>query len=107
MTQRFTTKALHWKGLLVHNILPNRSLRVVINGQSSLALVINADFFLGSHLGPTLFFFIYIHDLPKNIRRSFVNVYADDTTIYGHTSKILDGQRLTTDLSSELAQTNQ
>lgn len=36
---------------------------------------------------------LYINDLPKSILQSFVNIYADDTTVY--TSKILDDQSLT------------
>lgn len=44
---------------------------------------------------------------PQNIFKSFVNVYTDDTTIYGHTSKNQNDQSLTSDLTSDLALTVQ
>ena len=41
------------------------------------------------------------------ILRSFVDIYADDTTVYGHTSKPYDDQTLAADLSSDLDRTDQ
>lgn len=46
-------------------------------------------------------------DLLSRIRRSFVNIYAEDTTIYGYSSKTIDAQRLSADLLSDLALTSQ
>lgn len=39
-------------------------------------------------------FFNYIKDLPKNIFSSYVNMYADDATVYRRISNTLDYQRL-------------
>lgn len=50
---------------------------------------------------------LYIHDLPENILRSFVNIYADDSTIYRRTSKNIDDQRLGADLSFNITFTSQ
>lgn len=35
-------------------------------------------------------FIIYIIDLPKNKLQSLVNIYAEDTAVYGCTSRTLD-----------------
>lgn len=64
--------------------------------------VINA----GSILGFILFL-LYINDQPRNILRSLVNIYADNTTAYECTSQNPDDQSLSADLSSGLAITNQ
>ena len=74
---------------IIRSFLSDRSLRVVINGQSSDAYSINAGVPQGSLLGPTLFL-LYINDLPKWIIRSMVDIYADDTTDYGCTSADVD-----------------
>lgn len=49
----------------------------------------------------------YINDLPKSIIRSFVNIYADSTMVYGCTSKILNDQILAADHSTDLDLTAQ
>lgn len=54
---------------------------VIINGQSSETLEINAGFLQSSHLNPTVFL-LYINDLLRYILRSSVNIYADDTMVY-------------------------
>lgn len=41
------------------------------------------------------------------ILKSFVNIYADDETIYGHTSKIQDDWSLAAALASDLSLTAQ
>ena len=86
---------------IIESFLSNRSLNVVINGQKSKAHNINAGVPQGSLLGPTLFL-LFINDLPNHIIKSLVSVYADDTTLYGRTSKIQDEESLATDLSSDL-----
>lgn len=35
-------------------------------------------------------FLIYINDMPKNVIRSLVNIYAKDTTVFGCASKYVD-----------------
>ena len=86
---------------IIESFLSNRSLNVVINGQKSKAHNINAGVPQGSLLGPTLFL-LFINDLPNHIIKSLVSVYADDTTLYSHTSKIHDEESLASDLSSDL-----
>ena len=86
---------------IIESFLSNRSLNVVINGQTSKAHSINAGVPQGSLLGPTLFL-LFINDLPNHIIRSLVSVYADDTTLYGRTSKDQNDESLASDLSSDL-----
>lgn len=84
MTYRFNTKATQfsnqWNGLRDHKILR----KIVINGQFSIALMVNAVVPQGSLLAPNIFL-IYIKHLHKNI----------------HKSKTVNGQRLEIDLSSD------
>ena len=85
---------------VIESFLSDRSLKVVINGQTSEANKINAGVPQGSLLGPTLFL-IFINDLPSEIVSS-VNMYADDTTVYEQTSKTYKDINLASDLSSDL-----
>lgn len=91
---------------IIKNFLTWRFLKVLINGQSPETLTVNAGIPQASLFGPTLFL-NYITDRPKHILRSYVNVYADDTVIYGRTLKSLDGWRLAADLSFDLTLTSQ
>lgn len=61
-------------------------MKVIVKGQSSETHEINASLPQGSLLGHIHFFF-YIKDLPKNILRTLVNIYVDDTKVDGCTSK--------------------
>ena len=88
---------------VIGSFLSGRSLRVVINGQSSQAHLINAGVTQGSILGPTLFL-LYINDLPKHIINSLVDIYADDTTVYKNISTDVDDRKVASDLSSDLKQ---
>ena len=85
---------------VIESFLSDRSLKVVINGQTSEAHKINAGVPQGSLLGPTLFL-IFINDLPSEIVSS-VNMYADDTTVYEQTSKTYNDINLASDLYSDL-----
>jgi len=53
-------------------------------------------------LGPTLFL-LFINDLPADVLRSFINIFADDTTTYGFTSKGLNHHGLADNLSEDLS----
>ena len=86
---------------IIKSFMCNRPLKVVVNGQSSESIGINAGVPQGSLLGPTLFL-IFINDLPKNTLKSLVNIYADDTTVYGSTSETADDQSLAEHLSADL-----
>lgn len=105
MAQRFAIQAFCGITGKVFSIikffLTDRSLKVVINGQSSRALTVNKGIPQWSVLRLTLFL-NYINDLSKNILKSFVNFYAEDMTIYKCISKTLDDHRLEADHSSDL-----
>ena len=88
---------------IIKSFLSGRSLRVVINGQSSKMFFLNAGVPQGSVLGPTLFL-IFINDLLDNVLKSFVNIFADDTTNYGVTSKNYSHNNLCDDLSHDLSE---
>ena len=62
-----------------------RSLKVVLDGQSSPLFCINAGVPQGSVLGPTLFL-VFINDLPDGML-SRIGIYADDTTLYSSLGK--------------------
>ena len=66
--------------MLLKCFLSNRKQRVVINGQKSNWLNINAGVPQGSILGPLLFL-IYVNDLPKNLK-STVKLFADDVSLF-------------------------
>ena len=63
------------------SFLSGRSMKVVINGQSSEVQSINSRVPQGSVLGPTIFL-LFINDLPDHILKSFINIFVDDTTDY-------------------------
>ena len=52
-------------------------------------------------LGPTLFL-LFINDMPDYILKSFINIFADDTTDYGTTSRSFSHEDLATELNSDL-----
>ena len=67
---------------IIQSFLQNRSLKVVLDGQTSSTFSINAGVPQGSILGPILFL-VYINDLPDKDRLfSDIGIYADDTSIY-------------------------
>lgn len=74
-------------------------MKVVVNGQSSIAHNINDGVPRGSLLGPTRSL-LYINDLPNNLLQCLGN--TDDTTVY----KNLDDENLAADLMSVLTVVN-
>ena len=63
---------------ILESFLQERSLKVVLDGQSSPFYIINAGVLQGTALGPTLFL-VFINDLPNEVLSS-IGIYADDTT---------------------------
>ena len=65
---------------LIQSFLSNKFQRVLLNGQTSGWLPVKAGVPQGSILG-SLFFLIYINDLPENIE-STVKLFVDDTSLF-------------------------
>ena len=77
-------------------------MKVVIDGQESDTHSLNAGVPQGSVLGPTLFLIFINDDLPGHILRSFIDIFADDTTRYDSTNSRRDQTQLAADLTSNL-----
>ena len=75
-----------------------RSQKVVLDGQASDPVPVLSGVPQGSVLGPVLFF-IFINDLPENIRPS-VRLFADDCVLYRKIESPMDCQILQDDLNS-------
>ena len=86
---------------ILKNYLHNRKQRVVLNGQSSSWLEINAGVPQGSVLGPLLFL-IYINDLSENLI-SVSKLFADDTSIF---STVFNTNKSSEDLNRDLLTIN-
>ena len=72
------SKLLEW----LESYLSNRSLEVVVEGQTSSRYPITAGVPQGSILGPTLFL-LFINDMEDHVPSGVeLAIYADDTTLY-------------------------
>ena len=87
---------------ILKSFLTNRKMKVVLDGQSSDLYFLNAGVPQGSVLGPTLFL-IFINDLPDDILSSFVDIFADDSTVYSSSSPTSDLASLTNNLNADLS----
>ena len=87
---------------IIASFLRDRSMRVVIDGQSSDTHSLNAGVPQGSVLGPTLFL-LFINDLPDQNLKSLIDIFADDTTIYQSAGPRYSHSQLASDLSHDLA----
>ena len=76
---------------LLESYLGNRSQFVELNGAYSNSKEISYGVPHGSLLGPKLFS-LYINDLPENISKGQVYIFADDTTFYyvGQNTEVID-----------------
>ena len=83
---------------ILENYLTNRKQKVVLNGQTSTWLNINAGVPQGSVLGPLLFL-VYINDLPDRLV-SEAKLFADDTSLFSTVFDLIDSSTtLNNDLS--------
>lgn len=85
-------------------LLSDRSVKLVVNVQSSEVHKISSNAHRAYPIGTT-FFLLYINDHSKNILRSLVNIYSDETTACGCTARSIVDQNLATNVSSNLALT--
>lgn len=80
-------------------------MKVAVDGQSSGAQETNTSVYQGTLFGPNFSAFYY--DMPGDILKSLVNIYANGSTLYGGTSKNHDERRINTDHYSNRSLTAQ
>ena len=91
-----TGKLLAW----IQSYLSNRSMKVVISGQSSNTAHINASVPQGSILGPLLFS-VFIDDLTDECENELY-LYADDSTLYAEIRTGAESAKQTASLNRDL-----
>lgn len=74
----------------LNNYLNSRQQKTKINSEISKAKNINIGVPQGSILGPLLFI-LYINDLPLVLKKSNIQIFADDTLIYVKGKCVADG----------------
>jgi hypothetical protein len=79
----------------IRNFLSNRKQTVVVEGETSDYINVESGIPQGSVLGPSLF--LYINDMPENIK-STVRLFADDTIVYLTITSDVDRLHLQEDL---------
>lgn len=84
----FSSGTLKW----IESYLLNKSQFVQIENYQSTALHLSTGIPQGSVLGPLLFS-LYINDLPSVCPDTNIQMYADDTVIYLHGSKMEDVEK--------------
>ena len=77
-------------------------MKVVLDGQPSDFNHLSAGVPQGSILGPTLFL-LFINDLPDNILNSFIDIFADDSTLHSPSLSTLKLASVTNNLSTDLS----
>ena len=82
----------------IESFLCNRSMRVVIDGESSSETKVLSGVPQGTVLGPLLFL-VHINDLPDRVTSS-VRLFADDCLLYRIIKSIKDQEELQKDLKS-------
>ena len=70
---------------ILESFSQERSLKVILDGQSSPLYITNAGVLQGSVFGTTLFL-VFINNPPNEIL-SIIGIYADDTTLYSNLGK--------------------
>jgi len=84
----------------VSDFLSGRTQSVVLDGQSSNNLSINAGVPQGSVLGPTLFL-LFIDDMRMNLDNN-LHLFADDATLHAQINDSLDAQTTCDSLQADL-----
>lgn len=74
-----TGTALQW----ISSYLTGRKQVTKVDGELSDEISVDIGVPQGSVLGPLLFI-VYINDMPDNLKKSFINLFADDTLLWYH-----------------------
>ena len=81
----------------ISSFLSERKQRVVVGENMSSWAKVKSGIPQGSVLGPILFI-IFINDLPDNVKKSLLKIFADDTKLFKTISQIKDQRELQEDL---------
>ena len=100
-----TLKKIHALGISgrvgkwIYSFLTNRTQTILVNSSRSQPCQVKSGVPQGSVLGPLLFL-ILIGDIDRNIAKSFLSSFADDTRIGCHITSLEDTQALQQDLQA-------